>query len=176
MKITFRSDGVDKEVDAGSADHLKVVAIKEAQLESLLVASKTETVETQARLDAAVAQVAALTAELAAAPAKIAESVKARAALEAAATVLLGKDVRIDGLSDRDLRIAAIVKSDPKFVAADRSDEYVTARFDFLKETPSLHQTVSAITSPEIRSDAADAPDYFNKLHNAWKQPASVKP
>lgn len=67
----------------------------------------------------------------------IAKGVKARAALEGAVKPMLSEEVaeKMDGMSDDELRIAAIKATDEKFDAKDadgkdRSAEYIKARFD----------------------------------------------
>lgn len=61
--------------------------------------------------------------------------VAARTALVESARVLAGKDFKCDGLSDADLRVAALKKSDAKLDLTGKSPEYITARFDAKLET-----------------------------------------
>jgi hypothetical protein len=95
-------------------------------------AEKSRADTAEGKLDALVKEHAEMKAKLdaAASPDALAKAVKARVDLEAKARRVLGAEAKTDGMSDRDLRVAVIAKSDEKFDAKDRSDEYVAARFD----------------------------------------------
>jgi hypothetical protein len=60
------------------------------------------------------------------------KSAAARAELEAVAKKF---DVKTDGVSDKEIKVAVIVKANPKFDAKDKSDAYVDAAFDMAKES-----------------------------------------
>jgi uncharacterized protein len=56
--------------------------------------------------------------------------VESRVKLVADAKVILGDEFEFKGKSDRDVRIAALTKIDPKFDAKDKSEGYLEARFE----------------------------------------------
>ena len=59
---------------------------------------------------------------------KIQKIIADRKALEETAAKV---DVKTDGLSDKDVKVAVIQKQSPEFKSDDRSDDYINARFDF---------------------------------------------
>jgi len=63
-----------------------------------------------------------------------AKAVKARVALEGKCSKVLGAEVSLDGLTERDLQEKVIAKVRPKLVLKDKSDDYVTARFEVCLE------------------------------------------
>jgi hypothetical protein len=110
MKIKYKKvDGSEVEIVKGSDEHIALI---------------------EAERDAARADSAKASAELARRDAEAART--ARTALESKAKSL-GVEVKAD-MSDRDLRVAAITKSDPAFKADGKDDVYVTVRFDMLTE------------------------------------------
>ena len=56
--------------------------------------------------------------------------IRARVALETKAAPILGKDFKMDGLDDRAIQLAVIKAVSKVDVGADKSNDYVTARFD----------------------------------------------
>ncbi len=158
MKIKFKkADGSEVEIVKGSDEHLSLL---------------------EAERDSARADSARTSAELARRDADAAKA--ARTALEAKAKAL-GVEVKAD-MSDRDIRVAAIVKSDSAFKADGRDDTYVAVRFDMLAErTPAprqgAHPVVGAAlgTTPETRVDGLDeaqkkAADLEAKSLTAWER------
>jgi uncharacterized protein len=103
----------------------------EAQRAAYHAALNAKTQAEKTRADQAEARADALEAELK--PLKEAKAQEARAALEASALKVRPelKDVKLDGLSDREVREKAIGVD-----CTGKSDEYVAARFDQLLETP----------------------------------------
>lgn len=67
-------------------------------------------------------------------PSKLDALVASRVQLEGSARAILGGAEKFDGKSDRDVMCAALTKSDPKFDAKDRSDDYLRARLDAAAE------------------------------------------
>lgn len=105
----------------------------ESQRAAYHAAMKAKEDAANARADQAEARADSLDAELK--PRKEREAKEARATLESQARKVIGekgKDVRFDGLTDRQVREKAI--GDDK--CAGKSDEYVAARFDQLVEAP----------------------------------------
>jgi hypothetical protein len=144
MKIKFKkADGSEVEVVQGSAEHISLL---EAERDSAR-ADATRSVTELARRDADAAKAA-------------------RTALEAKAKSL-GVEVKAD-MSDRDLRVAAIAKSDGTFKADGKDDVYVTVRFDMLSErvqAPVLgaHPIVGAALGTAPGGERADATDEAKK-------------
>lgn len=151
MKIKVkRADGATVEVEAGSPEHLQIDAEKDAAL-------------TSARADAATAvkatetlkgEVTALTAKLEAektradeAPALAAASLKARASLEASALKVLGKDVKLDGKTDREVKVTVIQHFDSAFTGKDEAGK------DFSDDR--IDGAFSVWTSPAAPAKAA---------------------
>jgi len=111
-----------------------------------------------------------------------------RLALLDAARSILGADFKADGLSDRDIRVAAIKKHDAKFDEKDRADGYIEARFDLIREAsaPNVETLVktATATSPAAQAPSASAPakvsieDAQKKMNeknaNAWTKPIGV--
>jgi len=93
-----------------------------------------------------------------------------------------GLDVKdSDTLSDRDLKVACIKKGNEKFDATDKSDDYVNARFDVMREdkgtTHALQSSAKRIARGE-GSETVDSAKAFEKSvkesDEAWKQPLSI--
>ena len=62
------------------------------------------------------------------------KAVKARVSLESKCSKVLGSEVSMDGLTERDLQEKVIAKVRPKLVLKDKSDDYVAARFEVCLE------------------------------------------
>lgn len=82
---------------------------------------------TQAKLDEALSNAKKLTEQ--ADPARVDARVAARVTVLDGARILHSKPVAATG-TDREIMVAAIKSRDPNFDAADRSDDYIRARFD----------------------------------------------
>ena len=123
MKLKIkRADGSTVEVEAGSQEHIEIEAEKDAALTS----ARADAAKEKTRADNAEGQVSALTTKLAAetaradaAPAAAAAALKARASLEASAVKVLGKDVKLDSKSDRDVKVLVIQHFDSAFTGKD---------------------------------------------------------
>lgn len=66
--------------------------------------------------------------------AEVAAQVKAKIALIGKAAEFFKKDEDISGLSAREIQVKAITAIEPEFKADEKSDEYVSARFDIICE------------------------------------------
>lgn len=127
MKIkVIKLDGTTVEIEAGCQEHLEIEAAKNAEIARLRKDNETITGER----DGLRTTNTKLTTDLAAAPAAAAKQIAARTALEMTAKKVLGAEYKCDGIADRDLMIAAIVKTDPEFKADGKSDDYVAGRFE----------------------------------------------
>ena len=144
----------------------------------------------QAKCDSADKQVADLKNELSAAPAKQRAAIQARASLEAAAGTILGADVKMDDMSDDQVRVAVLAKLAPTAKMDGKSPEYISARYDAEVErvktapaAPVVNRQLAALriaaapaapVAPAApRTDAAPArePGWRNQ---AYKQPLSI--
>ena len=142
---------------------------------SALTAVTAERDALTAQLAAATQQVAKLTADAASIPAQIADGVKAELAFRTKMLPLMPKDFSFDGKSQRDVRVAAVTKLDPKFVVSDSvTDTYLDAYIDAASKyaTPHDHNTDLPVT------DAADttagackdpAKHISNSTKDLWK-------
>jgi len=103
-----RADAADKAHTDAKAQTERFIAQLESTKEELAI-------EKKARTDAATAAPMA---------------VRARVDLETKAGPVMGKDFKMDDLDDRAIRVAVIKKITKVDVGADKSNDYVTARFD----------------------------------------------
>lgn len=123
MKLKIkRADGSTVEVEAGSQEHIEIEAEKDAALTSAradAAAQKTRADNAEGQVTALTTKLAAETARADAAPAVAAAALKARASLEASAVKVLGKDVKLDSKSDREVKVAVIQHFDSAFTGKD---------------------------------------------------------
>lgn len=133
----------------------KVTKDLEARLDALTTdfgSLRSTLTETKKALDTVTAERDALKARADAAEKKIAPdqidaAVKQRIAVYDGARALHGKDVELKG-SERDVMIQAIRARDEKFDANGKSDDYVTARFDFEVATiKKSHDSLGALNA-----------------------------
>jgi hypothetical protein len=97
--------------------------------------AKNEKDALQAKLDAAEEDRKKLAADLRAAPEKIATALKARMALESSARGVLGNKAKFDGLSDKEIMLAVLKKTNPDLKVDNKTDAYIEARFDAALES-----------------------------------------
>lgn len=125
----------------------------------------------QAKADKAEAELEKANKDLKAAPAKVTAELKARMALEASATKVLGSKAakKFDALDDKQLKLAVLKKTDPELKLDGKSDAYVDARFDLAIEEFSLDddeggeheddETGAAAARRGVRGDDEDDDD-----------------
>lgn len=91
------------------------------------------------------------------------EALKAREELLARVATIA--NVKADGLSDREIMVAAIKEISPDFSDAGRSDEYIVARLDATIEFANKRNLISEEASKVVKSDAVERiVDYKQKL------------
>jgi hypothetical protein len=115
-----------------------------------------------ARADAAEAKLVELATRADAAEAKLASfdtRVAARVALVEAAKSVLGPTYKADGVSDRDVQVAAILKVNPEFVAEGRADAYVEGVFETAVSSGQAADAKRARLREDVRTVKADASD-----------------
>lgn len=111
----------------------------------------------------------------------------ARKALVASARTVLGADYKVDEkATDKDIRLATILKLDPKFDAAGKSDAYLEVRFDMAlaegKQDANTAAGLNAGTNPNANAapltagaEVYDASEAFAKKNeDAWKKPPTA--
>jgi hypothetical protein len=146
--------------------------------------------ELQARFDGLTEKFAKAEADAKELPAKLRAEVAARAALEGTVRKVLGAEVRLDGKTDKELRLEVLAKLAPKLDPAGKDDAYLLARFDTAIEdlgtgpTGASSQIGTALfgnggPAPQQRQDSKDEPDPVaareamrERNANAWKSPA----
>ena len=111
-------------------------------------------------------------------PAKLREKIAARVALEQVAAKHLGADAKLDAMSDREVKVAVIKKLAGADLGADRSDDYVAARFDAAVGDVGAQSLDAARAAAERASSAAaERPDLKARkdadehARNLWKSP-----
>lgn len=130
---TIRIDGIDHEVPAAAAPHIeRHISNLETKVDELTQRAdglegerddlKSQLDETKTKLDEATA------------PDTLAKAVASRVALEASARKVLGPEAKLDGKSDRDIKVEVLRAKDEKFDAEGRSDAYIDGRFDSIVE------------------------------------------
>jgi hypothetical protein len=178
---TFRHDGVSFEAPEQVVELVEKL-VKQRHDESAMSeeekkkdAAKLAAME--AKADSALAEVAKLKADAADAPKRIRAEMAARMNLENGARSVLGKAVKLDGLSDREVRVAVLTKLEPKFDVAPKSDEYVSAKFDIAIESAKTDTTqelseTRTDEAPEVKHDAEAARLRSAKeMREMWKAP-----
>jgi hypothetical protein len=183
---TIHIDGIAYQVPTAAAPHIeKAMAQRDENITKLQ--AKADTAE--ARADAAEKAQKETQEKLDAAesPERLEGAVKARVFLEGKASAVLGAEAKLDGLSDRDIKLQCIIKQDPDFKADDRSEDYINARFDLLKveEIKSddaqsrKRQVVEALKTPAKGADEKyDAAAARSRMHErndqAWQKPLAA--
>jgi len=161
--ITIRIDGVEYKVEASAAPHIMrhldaITADRDAQRKRADAAEgerdglKTENASIQKKLDTAID------------PKTMQTAIADRVALETAARVHLADETKLDGLTDRQVREAAIAAVNKDVKLDGRTDEYVQGQFDSLpaksKPQRSIENVRRATTDgKEARTDVVDDPN-----------------
>jgi hypothetical protein len=140
-----------------------------AALTGKTTVEKTRADQAEARADGLEEELAPLRAE---------KKAQARAALETSARKVMGekaKDVKFDGLTDRQVREKAIGKD-----FTGKNDEYVTARFDQLLETPPATVAAPDTALEGVRQALEPAPHANQNLlvppswTERWRKPLTA--
>lgn len=170
QKLQGQADAEKARADAAAAQLVELTA-KVTASEALVVTEK-------ARADAA--ETARNDAAQLATPEAIDARVAARVALVDGARGVLGAAFKADGVSDRDVRIAAITKLDPTFKADGRSDDYVAGRFESVTRATTDATDAQVATHRAVVDAAGSAPteglieknqrESREASANAWKQ------
>ena len=198
---TIRIDGVDYEVTAQVAQVFRAKFDKQDQeiveLRASTTAAESKATTESARADAAEEKATELEGKLEGAndPAKIKEAVDARVSLEREAAPILGDDVKLDDLSDSEIKIAVVKKVSPKVDESKLEGDYLTARYDGAieasavegdpkdKDDPDYNPGLSDVIGAGRRHDKGnDAPKsvearnaYVKRGRDAWKETRGIK-
>lgn len=163
-------DGVDYSIDEPASQAVLKLQAHADSLAEQLDAAKKQAAEQQARADKAAEDLEAEQKARAddASADKVQAAVKARVALETLAAKVIADDtVKLDEMSDDDIRKAVVLKVSPKAEAKlDSADAaYLSARFDAAVDAwqaaqdakPKASDSVRAATGGNVRQDAASA-------------------
>jgi hypothetical protein len=156
-----RLDGIEYEAAPEVLNHIERLTFRAD-------AAEKSAKELKAAADAAAGERDAAKAEVTSLKAKnndeaIAAGVKARVVLEQTAAKVLGTEVKLDAMKDRDIKVAVITKVHTDAKMDGKSDEYVQARFDAAIEINSkivaaaADTTQKVLTPPQTRGDELDA-------------------
>jgi hypothetical protein len=150
--VKIRIDSVEVEVSDTAAQLIeKSQAAQAAQAAALKTATDAAQAQT-ARADALDADLKKAKAELAETPAKVRAQIEARVSLETKAREILG-DVKLDGKSDREVKLEVLASLDTEFKADGKSDAYVDAAFDY--QSAKFESPAAEVARVEARTDSA---------------------
>ncbi len=159
-KDSLMNEEVLKQLTAATAE-LAAAKVRADDAEKALAAEKARADKAEADRDAE--KVRADKAEKARTDAADAlpAQVRARVALETAAVNVLGAEVKLDSMDDRSIKLAVVKRLDGEEIAAERSAEYVDARYDAAlrhagKATAALAAARTAAESGRNDSTASD--------------------
>jgi hypothetical protein len=173
----IRIDGI--EVEVGDDTAVLVERQQKAHADSL-AAAKAEADKSAARADAEKARADAAEKARADAAAALPAQVRARVALEVTARKHLGESVRLDEMTDRQIKVAVVEKLDGVKVSDERSDAYVEGGYDAAlehaaKASPALDALRTVVDGHAPRTDAAPVDEaaarraMIERNNNAWK-------
>jgi hypothetical protein len=182
---------VSPEVKAALEAHMASMSKESDGIRAAKEAEEEKLKDAQKKMDAAQATIDGLNDKIttlekqvtdaAAAPKdeEIRKAARVRAELLKVADAMEVKDA--DTLSDRDLKVACIMKRNEKFEAKDKSDDYINARFDVMREEKGSTHALQSAAARIARSEGTETVDSakaFEKsakeAEDAWKQPLSV--
>lgn len=157
----------DVEYDQGSESHLQALAAQQKRAdadreaadqrakaaEEKAAKAAAEAEKAKARADAAEEEAKKAATLAKEAPAKAAAEIRARMKLEDDARAVLGRDAKLDGLSDKEIQEKALKHAQPELKLDGKPEAYVQARFEIAVE--------------QAREDAEDDPDREDGRSNA---------
>ena len=170
METKITVDGVSYEATPQVAQAVAKLDSRIAELDKALAEQKQKLETERARADAAEESLAAEKKAHAdaIAPDKVQAAVNARLALERTATPILGPEVKLDGMSDADIKGAVVLAvARDKELAKERLDgcdaAYLQARYDAAiegwEETSQRNDSLAAARKAGLRADAGDSAD-----------------
>jgi hypothetical protein len=117
-------------------------------------------------------------------PKKRGAVVKERVALETSARKILGSEATLDDKSDREVRIACLLKLDTNFKPDGKSEDYITARFDSALQyagaeaIAGVREHADNADGNPINADSAEEKARLKMMEgqrNAWKTTTEAK-
>lgn len=159
-------------IEQFKADSAKALADAKAEHDKAIAAKDADLAKKDAEIDALKGKVLDATA--------LDKLVQARGDLIVTAKAI-AKDVKTEGLSDADIRKAAVAAALPDLNLADKSPEYIAVRFDVLAEgitkdgTDPVADVLKAGVKTNATDAAAQAQDAWDKSVtdlNAWRKEA----
>jgi hypothetical protein len=177
-----RSDGVESNKESSVMKKIRIDGVEfEMSEQAAQAVDKLQAKHDQAISDLEKEKVARLDATD---PVKLQARIAARVSLETSARGILGAAVKLDAMTDRDIKIAVVEKVAAIKLDAVKTDDYVQARFDSVIESankgnPAVDATRVAAEQAG-RIDAASANDeeaarkrMIEANRNRWKTPAA---
>lgn len=140
--VTVRADGIEYQVAPEVERHISKQAERIDAVTTELETAKADAEKAQAKADAASEELE--TAKATRTDEAIAAAAKARIDLERTAVKVLGDEAELEGKSDREVREAVVLAVHKDAQLAEKSDEYVTARFDAALDTHRVHADASS--------------------------------
>jgi hypothetical protein len=178
--IARKIDGVDIEFSEQGAQAIDKLSAKADEAVELADSYRKDLEKEKARADQATedAEKARKDANAAVAPESIQKAVKKRLDLERGAAKYLKEDVKLDGMSDDEIKRAVVVSVSP--AAAEKLDgcdaAYLQARFDQVLETEPAKKKDGFAPKPTGRTDvaptrtaAAAREEMIKRNRDAWK-------
>lgn len=173
--VTLRVDGIDCQVTPSAAQVLnKGITQRD---EAIAQASK-EAAASKARFDALQGELDGTKTKLteAADPKRFDAAVTERISLLDRARTVLGETTKLDGKSTREIKELVVMKLQPKAELTNKSDEYVSARFDACDDVPAVTSTdlagVRRLSTHVPRVDGDPPPLKYPTP--AWQQPLAA--
>lgn len=172
-----RADKAEAERDAAKAERDTARAARNDSETEAVARARSERDQAVAKYDAVQAQLDSEREQYKNHEKSINDRVRARVDLETAARNILGKDVEIAKMSDRDVRIAVIKKVDGADKEPDqsKSDDYVVARFDAAtaraqnSETATLRLRGFGESHTDAQDETAARQRMMARGRDAWK-------
>jgi uncharacterized protein len=186
--VKIRIDGVDFDVPEQTAQaferRIKKQDEKLEESRSQIEQLTAESGKLAGERDALKTQCAKLDGALKAAsdPKRVREAIRARVALETKAGAILGAAVKLDELTDREVKVAVVSKLSAGFKADGKSEDYVSARFDAACELGEREGGIEAVRQT-LHDDADHAVEpvshsaeqkFYEDSQNAWKRPLTA--
>jgi len=163
MEETIKVGGIEFKVAPELAQAIRNDQAAAAKVTAERDASAEASEKLQAKLDSAQEELEKERSARkdATSPERVAELVKARVEFETRARTLLGPDADLAGRPERDVQIEALAKVS-KADLSDRTDDYVSARFDAAVESAEATSAAEAdlnATSTVAKADSGDSSD-----------------
>ena len=173
---------LQKKLDAALARIAELETARQDAAATELAAERKRADTLEAERDALKAQLDAAEKARKDAADSFSSQVRARVDLEGAARQVLGADADLAAMTDREIRVAVVKKTDGVEVPAEKSDDYVTARYDAAIERAGKAAAALGNVRTIAEAGRQDAGDpetaarqkMIERNRTAWQQPAQV--